>query len=243
MPPDLEAVVFDHDGVLVDSVRGDLLACSALFRDFGARLPGDLWATEVCGRPDGYPGLFRTLRAASGTDADDADLWRRLEAHWERYLTARHVVLRPGVRELLGALRTAGYPLAVASAADADWVGRWLGHYDLAGSFDVVVTGEQVARRKPDPAVYLEAASRLGVPPERCVVFEDSVTGVAAARAAGMTVLAVPTEATRVCDYSAAHHVLPDLRAVEPSWFPPARPTTRRAVASRRRPAATDRSL
>ncbi len=226
-----EAVIFDHDGILVDTIRPDYLACSALFEEHGATLPARMWAQEVCGRPDGYPRLFDVLLDSAGAPAgsgpsDAADrgttgphghaaLQERLSQLWERFMTPEHVRLLPGVRELLTRLRAAGLPVAVASAADAEWVRRWLGHFGIEEYVDTVVGGDEVPRRKPDPAVYLAAAARLGVPPARCVAFEDSLTGVAAARAAGITVTAVPTGLTRSLDYSAADHVLPGLWAVD----------------------------
>lgn len=216
MDPAIQAVVFDHDGVLVDSIRPHFLACSALFREHGAELPQGRWAREICGSPDAHPLLFGMLRNSAGAvTRTDAQLQDRLDTLWAEHFTPENVRLMPGVRELLAALRAVGLTLAVASAADESWVRRWLRHYELDGSFATVVTGDQVPRRKPDPAVYLETAARLSVEPRRCVVFEDSVSGVAAARAAGMTVLAVPTPLTSACDYSLAHRVLPDLTVVE----------------------------
>ncbi|GAA2644113.1 HAD family phosphatase [Streptomyces lunalinharesii] len=224
-PLAVEAVVFDHDGILVDTVRPDYLACSALFEEHGATLPARMWAQEVCGRPDGYPRLFDALLDSAGPSPapaggangprDHAALQERLSQLWERFMTPEHIRLLPGVRELLTRLRTAGLPVAVASAADAAWVRRWLDHFGIAEYVQTVVGGDEVPRRKPDPAVYLAAATRLGVPPARCVAFEDSLTGVAAARAAGITVTAVPTALTRSLDYSAADHVLPGLWAVD----------------------------
>ncbi|MEU7580907.1 HAD-IA family hydrolase [Streptomyces sp. NPDC041068] len=235
--PMAEAVIFDHDGILVDSIRPDFLACSALFEEHGATLPARIWAQEVCGRPDGYPRLFDILLdtanspASSGApdspgpasspgpgDSDPrahAALKERLSQLWERFMTPEHIRLLPGVRDLLEQLRAAGLPVAVASAADTQWVRRWLDHFGIEEFFDTVVGGDEVPRRKPDPAVYLEASARLGVPASRCVAFEDSLTGVTAAKAAGITVTAVPTELTRSLDYSAADHVLPGLWAVD----------------------------
>ncbi|MER6913430.1 HAD family phosphatase [Streptomyces sp. NPDC000594] len=209
MAPSALAVVFDHDGTLVDTVGPDFDACAALCAEFGVVLSPRLWADRICGHPDGLPELFARLRAAGRTGDDDTALHRRLEAQWVRVFDPGRIRLLPGVLELLDSLRDLGVRLAVASAADRHWVLRWLDHFAITDRFETVVAGDEVPHRKPHPDAYLEAAARLGLAPERCVAVEDSRTGVEAARAAGMTVVAVPTATTRHCDYGRAHHLLP----------------------------------
>ncbi|AZS74997.1 haloacid dehalogenase [Streptomyces lydicus] len=226
------AAIFDFDGVIIDSVHPDLLACSALYREYGGgELPVEWWAQEVCGQPDSYERLFSRLLAQASASAGAASqhtragLRRRLDELWEVYLTEDHVRLMPAVEEALDTLRAAGLPLAIASASNGRWVARWLRHYGLTQFFTAVVTCDDVPAKKPDPAVYLEALHRLGVPAEACVAFEDSHSGMAAARAAGVTVVAVPTPATRFLDHSHADAVLDDLSVVTPRWLAEVRRT------------------
>ncbi|WP_343240126.1 HAD family phosphatase [Streptomyces sp. SID12488] len=219
------AVVFDHDGVLVDSIRPDFQACLRVFAEHGVELPAERWGREVCGNTGGYTALFQLLTDPADCTGDarvsDAgalvpsregvsrptveELRARLEAYWDELLVPANVPLMPGVRELLTRLTARGVRLAVASSADRRWVTRMLAHHGLAGFFETVVGGDDVARAKPAPDVYREALSRLGVAPEHALAVEDSLTGVSAARAAGLRVVAVPTPYTRSLDYGAAH--------------------------------------
>ncbi|MFB6980787.1 HAD family hydrolase [Streptomyces scopuliridis] len=220
------AAIFDFDGVVIDSIGPDRLACEALFREYGERLPVTWWAARVCGRPDGYEQLFNRIivlassrhRAVPVAPTPDS-LRQRLAQLWAEYLTESHIRLLPAVQELLATLHAADLRLAVASASNRSWVSRWLHHYDLARYFGTIVTSDDVRHRKPHPEVYHEAMRRLGVRPDGCVAFEDSLAGITAARAAGATVVAVPTDSTRFLDHSAADAVVDDLSAVSLDWL------------------------
>jgi HAD superfamily hydrolase (TIGR01509 family) len=125
----------------------------------------------------------------------------------------------PGVSRLLPQLRDAGYPLAIATASDRNWTSRWLTHFNLQAYFQAIATRDDVAHSKPAPDVYLMAARRLNVPPERCLVFEDTVVGTQAAKAAGMTVVAVPSQITKILDFSLADRVIDSLEQVTLDWI------------------------
>jgi HAD superfamily hydrolase (TIGR01509 family) len=124
-----------------------------------------------------------------------------------------------GVVELLDAADAAGVPTAVASSSRLDWVGGHLDRLGLRHRFAAVVTrddvGDEAARTKPAPDLFLVAAERLGVPPAACVVLEDSPNGVVAGRAAGMVVVAVPCPMTQALDLSGADLVASSLVGVD----------------------------
>ena len=132
--------------------------------------------------------------------------------------------LKPGALPLLEALRDAGIPCAVASSSAVAEIRHRLGHVGVLGHFRCIAGGDEVARGKPDPALYLLAAARLGVAPGDCIAFEDSENGARAAQAAGVRVVIVPDLKHPTDDVAArAHGVLPSLAdAIEhvPHWFP-----------------------
>ncbi len=212
-----DAIIFDHDGTLVDTESPDFRACCMLYEELGLTLQLEYWAEHVVGRLNGYEVLFQELIQRDGHGQSMPVLRQRLRELWD--VTFQNVKLMPGVLELLPQLRQAGYPLAVATGADRAWVQRWLTHFSLQSYFGVVANSEDVPHNKPAPDVYLFAAGRLGVQPERCLVFEDSLAGVQAAKAAGMTAVAVPSEVTKTLNFSQADAVITGLRQVTPAWI------------------------
>ncbi len=182
------ALIFDLDGVIVDSNPVHVLAWRRYLEACGRRLPPAADRLIFGRRNDDIvrdllgDGLSPEQIAAHGA-AKEA-LYRRLM----RPLLPRRLV--PGVADFL---RRTRLPAGLASNAERANVDFVLDQAGLRPYFRVILDGAQTARPKPDPEIYLEAARRLGVPPQACVVFEDSPAGVQAARAAGAQVVAVRT--------------------------------------------------
>lgn len=197
----LDAVVLDFDGTMVDSEMPIYLGAARALAEMGFELTVPGWATVVGhGEDDSYEAMC----AAVGARFDRADFERRTRSYdrsWHDELPAL-----PGVVELLDALGAAGVPCGVASSSSSGWVDRHLERLGLLDRFAVVATRDRVGgRTKPDPAAYRFALDALGTDPVRSVAIEDSAPGIASALAAGLQVLAVPSEITRHTDLSAAH--------------------------------------
>jgi HAD superfamily hydrolase (TIGR01509 family) len=207
-----EAIIFDHDGTLIDTETADFEACRLLCEEAGVAMAQEFWAEKVLGRMDGYETLFTEIIRAHRHDLSHAEMWKRLKELWQ--ITRENITLMPGASGLLHQLHQAGYPMGVATASDRNWADRWLAHFDLAAYFQVVATSSDVANNKPAPDVYLFAAAQLGVPPERCLVFEDSLAGTQAAKAAGMKVIAVSSHMNKALKFSAADGVIEGLEGV-----------------------------
>ncbi|MCX7623389.1 MAG: HAD family phosphatase [Thermomicrobium sp.] len=211
----LVAVVFDLDGVLVDSEALQLAAWQRYVGRFDRALPPEL-----------LPRLFgrRLVDAAALIVAELALPVSPEEAARERdalFLASLPGNVRPmpGARELVAALRARGLPLGLATSGHRRYVELVLSELGIADAFAAVVTGDDVVRGKPAPDCYQLAAARLGLPPNRCVAIEDAPLGVAAARSAGMRCIAVPNAHTGHLDgFHAADVVLPGLEAILP-WL------------------------
>jgi HAD superfamily hydrolase (TIGR01509 family) len=205
------AVLFDFDGLIVDTETCTYEAVAEIFVEHGVTL--DLaWWHSILGTAD-RPHWTEVLADRLGRPVDRAALTARREAR-------RRVVLDglpacAGVVELLDAARAAGVPAAVVSSSASDWVVGHLERLGLRDRFARVVTrddlGGDLRRTKPAPDLFLVAATALAVPAGACVVLEDSPNGVAAARAAGMRVVAVPGPMTATLDFSDADQVVPSV--------------------------------
>ena len=182
-------VIFDMDGVLVDSGAHHRAAWRALLDELGVAPPADAWRLTI-GRP-AEEGVQRLVGRTLGVD-EARRLAARKQHHYAGF-AARGIQPVPGVTGFVERLAGLGVPRAVATSASRRDLEQLLRAVGLRHHFAVVVAAEDVRRGKPDPEVYLLAAEGLGLAPGTCLVFEDSLVGVEAARRAGMTVVGVST--------------------------------------------------
>jgi HAD superfamily hydrolase (TIGR01509 family) len=197
-------VVFDFDGLMLDTEWTTYQTVDEVFRAHGEELSLELW-TSFIGTTD-HPHWTDLLEAQLERPFD-RDTWRARRAE-TGLARAMSLELLPGVGALIEQVDAAGIPLAVASSSSAEWVRGHLRHRELDHLMHSVCTGDEVARTKPDPALYLLVCERLGVEPSHSVAIEDSPPGIAAARAAGMRAVAVPGRMTAHLDYGAADLVV-----------------------------------
>ena len=209
--PTPQAVIFDLDGVLVDSEPLHHHAANAVLAEDGHPPLSVAEYTRYLGLTD--EDMWRDLRTVR-------DLGRPQEhylSRFDRLVLAqyrRHATAAPGAVALLDWLTACGLPLAVASSSRAQWVKTCLHAIGLLPYFDRVVAGDMVARAKPDPEIYLLAARQLRAQPAGCVVFEDSPPGVTAASRAGMYTIAVCTAYTPPGLAQGAHFTVSSLAEV-----------------------------
>jgi beta-phosphoglucomutase len=181
---------FDMDGVLVDNHQYHFEAWMIFCRKHQIEITADEFRLKMLG------GSNRNLLAKvfdRQLTTTEITLFSNEKELIYRQLHAKHIKEVDGVTGFIQQLKKENYLLAVATAACHENLEFVLSALELEQAFDATIDESNVMNGKPDPEVYLKTAARLGVEPRKCVVFEDSMTGIAAAQAAGMTVIGVRT--------------------------------------------------
>lgn len=210
-PQPVQAVIFDLDGLIVDTETPEYLAWRAVHAAHGWPFPIESWRLNI-GRSDSPFDPLGRFREPDSPMAPEAarTLW---QSHHDR-VEREFLKPLPGVVALLQGVRARRLRTGVASSSRVARVRERLAQIELTDQFDAVAGGDEVPRAKPAPDVYRLAAQRLGVAERSCVALEDSASGVRAAKDAGMWCVAVPSELTRGMDFSPADLIVGSLLEV-----------------------------
>lgn len=198
----LASVIFDFDGVVLDSETPEFESHRRVFARCGAELTADEWCESIGVYSEEHEAMWHARLRERSPRAPD---WAAFDAERRRHflaLIAREPM--PGIAALLDALDAAGVPAGIASTAPARWVLEAAERIGVRRRFQTIVTGDDVVRRKPAPDVYVEALRRLKADAAASIAIEDSGPGIASAKSAGLTVVAVPHWLTERHDLSAA---------------------------------------
>lgn len=205
---DVRAVVFDLDGVLLDTEAINVQSAFDAFAALGYPLADEDAASIVGRHPDDYVSELMDRRSMPGSAMaalrDDQTL--RYGRLWRE--RAR---LTPGAREALTSVREHGLAVGLATSSSRAGVEQALDRFALRAAFDLTLTKDDVAARKPNPEVYVTAAQRLGVPAAAMLVVEDSAPGVQAAKAAGARCIAIRSPYTAASMLAAADTMIESL--------------------------------
>ena len=208
------AVIFDLDGVLADSEPWWTDIDAALLAEHGVTYRGE-YHREVLGTS--YRLAIEFYKKAFGISAANDELMKRREEIAIDFF-AHRIGIFPAAKPVLQELRQMQLPLGVGTSSVSACARPFLERHKLSAFFDTVVTGEEVQNGKPHPDIYLRAAEKLGAAPEECLVIEDALSGIAAAKAANMRVVAIPD--TRFVDpreyETAADYLLENLSELPP---------------------------
>jgi len=213
--PAVAAIVFDFDGVILDSEEPEFLAWQEIWAEAGLELSVDEWGACIGGgcAATTFDPYAELVKRAAGPLAED-QLRARKRARANQLLLARPALA--GVRAWLEEATEAGFGLAVASSSPRRWVEPHLERLGLSHYFGALSCSDDCGAQKPDPASYVLACRLLGVAPAEALAVEDSLNGLRAARAAGARCLVVPNAMTAHMDFSEADMVLTSLEEAGP---------------------------
>ncbi|MEM1445189.1 MAG: HAD family phosphatase [Planctomycetota bacterium] len=220
----LEAIVFDFDGVLVDSEPLHYQAFVLIARSLGLELTFEQYVKTYIGFDD--RDAFRVMLEVTGREATEAavaELCAKKQPAFDALAKATGELALPGSIELVDAAKAAGLKIAIASGATRADIDLMLGLLDRSEAFEEIVTADDVKHSKPDPASYAQAAAAIGVNPGLCLAIEDTRAGLQSATDAGLRTLAITTshEADELAGH--AERVVESLAAVTPerlqAWY------------------------
>ncbi len=193
---DFEAVIFDLDGSLVDSMWMWKAIDIEYLQGFGIEAPKDL-QKEIGGRSFVETAIYFKERFSIPDSIEKiGDDWNRMA--FDKY--THEVPLKDGASDFLKLCKEKGIKLGIASSNSTELIEQVLSSHDIRDKFLSIKSGTEVHKGKPAPDIYLLVAKELGVDPKKCLVFEDLVDGIKAARNAGMTVVAVSDDYSRHSD-------------------------------------------
>ncbi len=189
----IKAVVFDFDGLIIDTETPWYDAFREIYGEHGVELPLEVWAQCVGTSHDVFDP-YDYLEQCIGKPINRDELRRRISDKHAEMMEGR--TIRPGVEHYLRSAKSLGLNIGLASSSTLQWVERFLKQFDLLHYFQCIRTADGVKKVKPDPELYVQALECLGVSAGEAVAFEDSPNGARAAKSAGMRCVIVPNPVT-----------------------------------------------
>lgn len=202
------AILFDFDGVILDTEWSIYESMLEVFRDHGHDLPLEEYV-KCIGSDFNTWSPEKMLEDLTGKSFD----WKEIGVRRNKWIRSEIEKLdaMPGVRETLDRCRELEIPCAVVSSSTRDWVQGWLEKLGLLSHFGEMVTRGDAERIKPAPDLYLEAVKRMKLPASECLVIEDSMNGMLSAHGAGCPVVAIPNRITACLDFGDARFQYPTM--------------------------------
>jgi len=191
----IKAVLFDFDGVVVQSEALHMKTFLELLSPYGVKVPEERWYREFAGT--GSRHIFEVLVKEYSVPEEVGSLVERRKKLYEGYVRSGVLTETRGVREFLIMLGRKGVKAAIVSGSHRTNVALALSLLKLEPYFSFIVSGDDISERKPDPGPFLHAAQKLGIAPKECLAIEDSVPGCEAAKRAGMRLVAVRSPASK----------------------------------------------
>lgn len=212
MPSPIRAILFDFDGLIIDTESVGYHTWREIFAHHGHDLPIEVYAQVIGTDFNESYNPRRDLEQRTGIEFDWDEIEEMRRAREAEIHEGLHIL--PGVVDRLEEARTLGLPCAVASSSPRSWVEPWLERLHLRHHFAHVTTVDDTGKVKPDPSLFLHAAQQLGIAPGEGLIFEDSLNGLRAALAAGIRCIVVPGPMTEHLEFPGAWRQVKSLAEV-----------------------------
>ena len=189
----ISALIFDFDGVVIDTETPDYTTWQRTYRSYGVELDRSLWQRVIGGKALDFD-VYKHMEELSGVQIDWEDVGQRRRELFLELVEASPLL--PRIADYITDSRRLGLKLGVASSSSSDWVKGHLARRNLLKYFDSIKCGDDVSQVKPDPELYLAVVGALETSPANALAIEDSLNGVTAAKRAGLRCVAVPNSMT-----------------------------------------------
>lgn len=207
----VKALIFDFDGLILDTESPLVQAWKDIYESFGVQLPLERWA-QMLGQATDPPEAYEHLESELGVKVDRVAIRKKRVAREAELLKDEEPL--SGVKALIDEATLRGFRLAIASSSEHAWVDRHLERLNLLSYFNVIICADDVELTKPAPDLYLLAMQELDVGPHEAIALEDSAYGAQAALAAGLACVVIPNAITRLASFEDGLIMLDTLEGV-----------------------------
>jgi putative hydrolase of the HAD superfamily len=209
----LKGIIFDFDGLIIDTEMPGCNAWAELFNQHGFSFTIEDWKKAIGTGPTAYNPASHLSQLTQGR-LDPQVIQKQTLARVRELIESQPIL--PGVLDFIIGAERLGLPMAVASSSNRDWVEGYLLKLGIRKFFKVVCTSDDVTNVKPDPELFILATKNLGIDPSEAIIFEDSPNGIRAAKAAGISCIAIPNDITKSMDLSLATRVVNSFLELDP---------------------------
>ncbi|WP_019911733.1 HAD family hydrolase [Paenibacillus sp. HW567] len=204
----IKGIIFDFDGTIIDTETAWYTAFKEAYEEHGVELTLEQYSGCIGTSLNSF-NPYEYLMTELNLDINKEEFRAAVRARHDKLMEVE--TIRPGIQHYLDSARAAGLRLGLASSSSLEWVEKYLKQLGIREYFDCIRTSDHVKNVKPDPELYNQTLSCLGLAPEEAIAIEDSPNGSKAAAAAGIQCVVIPNEITRFLEFDAVHHQIESL--------------------------------
>ncbi|WP_025689717.1 HAD family hydrolase [Paenibacillus zanthoxyli] len=204
----IKGLIFDFDGTIIDTETAWYTAFQEAYKEHDVDLTLEQYSTCIGTSLNSF-NPYEYLMTDLKLDIDKAEFRKAVRQRHSELMELQAV--RPGIQHYLDSAKAAGLKIGLATSSDRNWIDKYMDQLGIREYFDCICTADDVENVKPDPELYLQALSCLGLKPEEAVAIEDSPNGSKAAAAAGLDCVVIPNEITSYLKFKAPHHKIESL--------------------------------